>query len=63
MTEPKVDPLAPTPDLRRQAYQQEAATLEQTHQRLVIQIEALERDRAAVAGRHAWVSGELARLG
>jgi hypothetical protein len=63
VTEPKVDPLAPSADLRRQAYQQEAASLEQTAQRLTLQIEALQRDLAAVTGRHQWVSGELAKLG
>lgn len=62
MTEPKVDPLAPTADLRRQAYQQEAATLERTAQRLTLQIEAMQRDLDAVTGRHKWVSGELAKL-
>jgi len=55
-------PLAPTSDLRKQAYEAEAATLEQTAQRVTLQIEAMQRDLAAVRGRYEWLTAELAKL-
>ena len=62
LNEQQNDPLAPSSDLRRQAYQEEAATLEQTAQRVTLQIEAMQRDLAAVRGRYEWLTAELAKL-
>ena len=62
MNEQQNNPLAPTSDLRKQAYEAEAATLEQTAQRVALQIEAMQRDLAAVRGRHEWLTAELAKL-
>lgn len=63
MNEQNPDPLAPPPELRKQAYREEAANLQQTAQRLVLQIEAMQRDLEAVRERHGWVSRELEKLG
>jgi len=57
-----INPLAPTSDLRKQAYEAEAASLAQTAQRVTLQIEAMQRDLDAVRQRHGWVAGELAKL-